>query len=136
MASKGGKQKRKRSKHIQSQSRVARLAGLLKINIEISNLHVAQLCLSLSDQKYILAEELYELQSNILKPFISKASKEILIAIFYLNDRDNPFKERCLYALAELPIVTSLEQSVGKVAELQFHVLYLGFLPIQISRPC
>jgi hypothetical protein len=124
LASKAGKPKRKISKYIQSPSRVARLAGLLKVNVEITNLHVAQLCLSLSDKHYILAEELYELQSHILKPFISKASKDILVAIFDLNDRDNPFKERCLYALAELPIVPSLEHSVGKVAELQFHVYF------------
>lgn len=113
-------------------SRVARLSGILTIPVRMANSEVVDLCLRDKEERktiFVLAEDLLALQSNYPRRgdggLISSKSRAALIAIQNLNDRDNPFGERCLYVVAEKPRRAKPAQyATNMVAELKFYVYF------------
>jgi hypothetical protein len=112
-----------------TQSRVARLTGLITIHVQISNAEIAKIChgtpysTSGSTSNYVLAERLWKTIQRSGNPdgFVSKKAQDLFRAIQNLNDMDNLFKERCLFVVAEAPPEPS---KLPCVAELKFQVYF------------
>jgi hypothetical protein len=112
-----------------TQSRVARLAGLITIHVKISSTEIAEICrgkrcwTSGLTAKYVLAGELWKTIQRRGNPdgFVSKKAQDLFRAVQNLNDMDNIFKERCLFVVAEAPPEPS---KLPCVAELKFQVYF------------
>jgi hypothetical protein len=130
----GATKRRKLGNERKTHSKIARLGGTITINARMMNSSVASLCLCDVPQKFVLADDLYrEVRAHTLystqgHPMISTKAQEVLQAIQNLNDKDNPFGERCLYVLAETPVAPvslfNFERVRNAVVELKFHVYF------------
>ena len=119
--------KAKSGKGKKTYSRIGRLAGTVHIPINVASDYVRD-AISNKDHTFFLAEDLLSAEEHgqFSRRSIADGPKSILEAIVALNDRDNPFKERCLYAVGEslaLPEIPSSGDS-PIFADLTLHVYF------------
>ncbi|CAB9513385.1 Uncharacterized ATP-dependent helicase C17A2.12 [Seminavis robusta] len=117
-----GNTRKKRS--VKTWSRVARLAGTFKVQVQHNEGFVSEICNNTTELvRYVLAEDLLKAQSeNPDRLIFSQKACDILSAISNLNDLQNPFQERCVYAIAEAP--SPKFETPPVVAELKFYVYF------------
>ena len=97
-------------------STVARLAGTWRATAKLKSHPLLNTCVRQTGAAYycslIYAETLLE---NVLEEdawgggVVSTADRKVLKAIAALNDRDNPFKDRCVFAVA-CPVLALLKK--------------------------
>jgi hypothetical protein len=89
-----------------TQSRVGRLAGVISIPVHVANHHIQRVLSTWASSRFFFAEDLLHAvhagQRDGQAAVMAADDANVLQAIVDLNDRDNPFKERCLFAVGEL----------------------------------
>ena len=107
-------------------SRVARLAGKLTVRVEIKGDDAARLLVQPSVSIYISSSLLWEtIHQYPNQAIVSEETKLLLRAITNLNDRSNPFRDRCLYVLASTPVhPLSIDDRNSYVGQFTFRVYF------------